>query len=223
MALYNNALGVNLYLTQAVWAFNADFTYTVWFSPASISQVGTIFEITDVTNSKQMTFRLYNDTLMLSGWGGTTYIQRAGFVAGTRVFLSLTGQGTALRIMVNADAAGATTAVATRPAGNWAAGECMMFGDDFAEYLNGHLRDFRYYNRKLSDSEIMTIYRSTSKDDIVYGLQNRFLFTSRATGQTLTNFSDIKNIANKAVTVTGYGASTDLVYSNSFAERKSNN
>lgn len=219
MALKNSALGVNLYLTQAVWAFNADFTYTLWFVSDSGSQVGTIFEITDVANTKQMTFRIYNTTLELSGWGGTNYISKT-IVTGTRYFISLTGQGTALRLVLNADFAGATTATATRPTGNWAAGECMMFGDDFSEYLNGRIRDFRYYNRKLSDNEIETLYRSNSKDDIYSGLKNRFLFNEKAPGETLTAFSNVKNYADKAVTVTGYGTSTDLVFASSFPESK---
>ena len=224
MALDNNGSGVILYSAQTVWAFNADFTYTCWFTPINISQVGTIFELDDSVNSKQMTFRIYNDTVMLSGWAGTSYIQRAGFVANTRYFITVTGVGTALRMTVNANFAGATTATATRPVGNWAVAEYpSMFGSIWNEYLYGRVRDFRYYNRKLSDNEIATLYYSTSKDDIVQGLQIRFLFNSKHIGATLGAFTEVKNLANKSVVMSGYGTSTDLSYSSSFPERKASN
>lgn len=219
MALQATGTNDYLELSQAVWAFNADFTYCLWFIADSITQVGTIFELDDAANSKQMTFRLYNDELELSGWAGTLYIGKSGIVAGTRYFITITGQGTALRIIFNEDFAGATTATATRPTGNFVS-PVTMFGSIYSEGLIGRIRDFRYYNRKLSDNEIKTIYKCTGKDSIVQNLQNRFLFTEKAPGQTLSNFSDIKNNASKAVSVSGSETSTALIYVPSFLESK---
>lgn len=56
--------------------------------------------------------------------------------------------------------------------------------------INARLDDFRIYNRVLLPAEIQTIYFSRGHDEIVYGLQNRWLMNEAAHGTNATSIID---------------------------------
>jgi hypothetical protein len=150
-------------------------------------------------------------------YGGTHWVRKA-YSINTRYFISVTMQGTALKLRFNN--AGEVSATGTRPTGNWHADTPpSMFSNYYGDNLIGTMRDFRYYNRILNDNELETIYRSTGKDDIVRGLKNRFPLIG-PTGVALTAWNNIKNVTSTPVTVTGDGDYDHLIFQNSFLESK---
>jgi len=217
MALRNTGSYGRVILDQTTWAFNSDTTYCCWIDLQNANHLGCIYDILDDPNTKIVQFGVRAGKIGIFKYGGSAMVQKA-YSINTRYFVSVKMQGTSLKIRFNNT--GEVSATDTRPSGNWsAATPPSMFSNFYGDNLQGQIRDFRYYNRILSDDEIDTIYRCTGKDAICTGLQNRLTFIGR-TGYSLNSYSDLKNETKKAVTISGDGTPGDLVYYTSFLESK---
>jgi len=67
-----------------------------------------------------------------------------------------------------------------------------------SSFYNGAIRYVRYYNRALSIEELQTIYTANGADNIVNGLQGRWLMNENTAGQAATGASSIIDISPNA-------------------------
>jgi hypothetical protein len=93
-------------------------------------------------------------------------------------------------------------------------GRGAKFNDGSGGGWNGVIDDYRIYNRKLSDNEILNIYNTRGCDGIVNGLTMKYLFNDRTNSDAIDLSVENRNAA--AVLGPNYTAS-ELRYRKRFA------
>jgi hypothetical protein len=214
-----NFVAGNASFTIAVWIY-ADWTIT----GTSGSFVGLYGPQPTPTSAIQIGRRSgFPNQVSCWTWGGASLVQSTvgSIASNTWQFVTYTFDGTTHRVYVNGVLSNTSTTVPN--AVQMTTVYINGYPTGVANETSTHKVDsYTYYNRTLSDDEIMTMYRAQgSRHGIVHGLIAAYEFDGGIEGSTVTTVKDFSGNGND-LTSSGAGASpitntyTDAVASSNF-------
>ena len=174
---------------------------TVW--AARVSMAG-VYGPASPTTAMQLGCWNAN-TLGVWTWGGNSLVASTGYTppVGTWIHCAVTYDGTSFRLYING--ALNNTAASTQLAGNL--GQTFINGfptGGTSETGNFQVDDFMFFNRTLSQNEILTIMTAEGpRDGIVQGCMARYTYEEGAVGAAVVMGVDIS--PNKAHMTQGVG------------------
>ena len=159
--------GTDSYVSTGINLSNLSaYSYSVWFKQTSSTSNPRIFGGVNGTKTNTGMFRVRTDTNEFNYYSinNTTYNWSQGLTDNAWSYLTLTDDGTNVKLYVNGSevTSPSTVSYTTDSNTNLQIGRGMLNSGTIGNYMEGYIDQVRIFNKALSASEVTTLYQENS-------------------------------------------------------------